>query len=152
MDAWLILSLVTAAVLLASAVRRVPAGRVYSVYRHGKLARVLEQGTHLIQPWRDRVRHKIDLGGQMLKLDEPLDERRELRGTVYWQVLEPERVDAVIDEVEQLIRRGAQAAVREQAPAALADRHDAGAHVKQTLNSTLRPRGMMVTRVELEAA
>lgn len=152
MATWLTLLLVIAAVLLASAVRRVPAGRVYSVYRRGKLVRVLGAGTHLIQPWRDRVRHKIDLGGQTLTLDEPLDERRELRGTVYWQVLEPERVDAVIDEVDQLIRRGAQEALRTQAPTVLADRRDAGAHVKQTLNSTLRPRGMMVTRVELEAA
>lgn len=150
MDTWLILSLVIVAVLLASAVRRVPAGRVYSVYRRGKLVRVLDEGTHLIQPWCDRVRHKIDLGGQMLKLEVPLDERRELRGTVYWQVLEPERVDAVIDEVDQLIRHGAQAALRDRTP--LADRSDAGAHVKQTLNSALRPRGMMVTRVELEAA
>lgn len=150
MDTWLTFLIVAAVVLFASAVRRVPAGRVYSVYRSGKLVRVLEAGTHLILPGRDHVRHKIDLGGQMLKLDMPLDERRELRGTVYWQVLEPERVDAVIDEVDQLIRRGAAAALRERTP--LADRRDAGVHVKQTLNSALRPRGMLVTRVELEAA
>lgn len=139
--------IVIVAALLASAVRRVPAGRVYSVYRRGKQVRVLDAGVHLIQPWRDHVRHKIDLAGQTLHLEEP-----PLRATVYWQVLEPERVDAVIDNVEELIRRGAQEVLREPAPVGAADPHAAGARVKQTLNGTLRPRGMMVTRVELEAA
>jgi len=64
-------------------------------------------------------------------------------------VLEPERADAVIDEVSELIRRGAQAALRDE-PAA--NHHELGAHVKQALNGSLRERGMMVTRVELEAA
>lgn len=145
MNIVLTLLLVIPAMLLASAVRRVPAGRVYSLYRRGKLLRVLPEGTHLILPWSDRVRHKIDLAGQTLRLDEAST----LRGTVYWQVLEPERADAVIDEVNELIRRGAQQALREEAPV---DRRDLGARVKQALNGTLRERGMMVTRVELDAA
>lgn len=144
--------LVIAAALLVAAVRRVPNGRVYSVYRGGKLIRVLEEGTHLVLPLRDRVVHKIDLAGQTLRLEEPLDEARDLRGTVYWQVLEPERADAVIDEVNELIRRGACEALRSQPSAAHASHRDLGAQVKQSLNSALRQRGMMVTRVELEAA
>lgn len=145
MSTALILLLAFSALLLASATRRVPAGQVYSLYRGGKLVRVLAEGTHLVLPWRERVAHKIDLSGQILRLDDP----SALRGTVYWQVLEPERADAVIDEVSELIRRGAQAALRDE-PAA--NRHELGAHVKQALNGALRERGMMVTRVELEAA
>jgi len=67
---------------------------------------------------------------------------------VYWQVLEPERADAVFEQVDQLIRRGAQEALRGESQA---DRRDLGARVKQALNSALRERGMMVTRVELDA-
>jgi hypothetical protein len=33
-----------------------------------------------------------------------------------------------------------------------ADRHLLGTHMKQSLNQALRERGMMVTRVELDAA
>jgi regulator of protease activity HflC (stomatin/prohibitin superfamily) len=113
------------AVLLASAVRRVPEGLVYSVYRHGKPRRLLPAGTHLVLPLLDRVAHKINLSGQTLQLQAPLGVS-DVRGTVYWQVLEPERADAVFEQVDQLIRHGAQAVLRE--------------------------RGMMVTRVDLDAA
>lgn len=149
MNTVLILLPVLSLLLIAGAVRRVPAGQVHSLYRNGKLVRVLAEGTHLILPWRERVAHKIDLTGQTLELAEPLDETRELRGTVYWQVLEPERADAVIDQVGELIRRGAQQALRGEVHA---DRDQLGVRVKRSLNGTLRERGMMVTRVELDAA
>jgi len=145
----LTLLLVIPAALLASAVRHVPAGQVYSLYRHGKLVRVLQSGTHLVLPVLDRVAHKINLAGQTLRFEEPLADAHDVRGTVYWQVLEPERADAVFEQVDQLIRRGAQEALRSEP---VADRRDLGAKVKQSLNSTLRERGMMVTRVELDMA
>jgi regulator of protease activity HflC (stomatin/prohibitin superfamily) len=144
--------LLLSAVLIVSAVRRVPAGQVYSLYRHGKLVRVLQSGTHLVLPLLDRVAHKINLAGQTLRFEEPLAEAHDVRGTVYWQVLEPERADAVFEQVDQLIRRGAQEALRSEPAADRADRHDLGARVKQALNSALRERGMMVTRVDLDVA
>ncbi len=145
----LTLLLVVPAVLAVSAIRHVPAGQVYSLYRRGKLVRVLDTGTHLVLPVLDRVGHKINLAGQTLRFEEPLAGARDVRGTVYWQVLEPERADAVFEQVDQLIRRGAQEALRSE-PAA--DRRELGARVKQSLNSSLRERGMMVTRVELDVA
>jgi len=75
-----------------------------------------------------------------------------VRGTVYWQVLEPERADAVIDQADQLIRGGALAALRDEPEAFNADRRDLGSRLKQSMNGALRERGMMVTRVELEFA
>ena len=140
------------AVLIASAVRHVPAGQVYSLYRHGKLVRVLQQGTHLVMPLLDRVAHKMNLAGQTLRLGTPQDEAGEIRGTVYWQVLEPERADAVFEQVDQLIRRGALEALRNESVTDFAARRDLGVRVKLSLNSALRERGMMVTRVELDAA
>ncbi len=144
----LILLLVSSAALLASAVKYVPVGQVYSLYRHGKPVRLLQAGTHLALPLLDRVTHKISLAGQVLRLE---DDARKMRGTVYWQVLEPERADAVFEQVDQLIRRGAQEALREQAVERI-DQRDLSARLKQSLNGALRERGMMVTRVELEQA
>jgi regulator of protease activity HflC (stomatin/prohibitin superfamily) len=144
-------------VLVASAVKHVPAGQVYSLYRHGKLARVLQPGVHMVLPWLERVAHKINLAGQTLRFEEPLPDAHDVCGTVYWQVLEPERADAVFEQVDQLIRRGAHDALRSEQDVAhaelgQADRRDLSARLKQTLNNALRERGMMVTRVELDAA
>ena len=97
--------------LLASAIRYVPAGQVYSLYRLGKPVRLLQAGTHLVLPLLDRVMHKINLAGQTLRFEELLADAHDVRGTVYWQVLEPERADAVIEQIDQLIRRGAKEAL-----------------------------------------
>lgn len=138
--------------LAAVAVKRVPAGQVVSVYRHGKPRRLLQPGTHFMVPGLDRVGHRIDLGGQVLRFEEPLPDAHDVRGTVYWQVLEPERADEVIEQADQLIRGGALAALREAQPAIEADRRALGASLKQAMNQALRERGMMVTRVDLDLA
>ena len=148
----LTLMLILPAALIASAVKVVPAGQVYSLYRRGKPVRLLAAGTHLALPLLDRVAHKINLAGQTLRFEEPLADAHDVRGTVYWQVLEPERADAVFEQVDQLIRRGAQEALRGEPASDVVDRRDLGARLKQSLNSALRERGMMVTRVELDAA
>ncbi|MEO8811200.1 MAG: SPFH domain-containing protein [Rhodanobacter sp.] len=140
------------AALLAGAIRRVPQGEVHSVYRRGKPVRLLQPGTHLVLPGLERVAHKINLAGQMLRLEAPVAGTHEVCGTVYWQVLEPERADAVFEQLDQLIRRGAQEALRSEPAVEQGDRRDLGARVKQSLNHVLRERGMMVTRVELDAA
>lgn len=146
------LSLVFSAALLASAVKRVPAGQVYSLYRNGKPVRLLQAGLHVALPVLDKVAHKISLAGQVLHFEEPLANARDVRGTVYWQVLEPERADLVIEQVDQLIRRGAQDALRGESAVDRAACRDLGVRLKQSLNTALRERGMLVTRVELDAA
>ena len=148
----LTLLLVLPAALIACAVKVVPVGQVYSLYRHGKPVRLLSSGMHLVLPLLDRVAHKINLAGQTLRFEEPLADAHDVRGTVYWQVLEPERADAVFEQVDQLIRRGAQEALRGEPASDRVDRRDLSARLKQSLNSALRERGMMVTRVELDAA
>lgn len=138
--------------LAAMAVKHVPDGQVYSLYRHGKPVRLLQPGTHVVLPLLDRVGHRIDLGGRVLRFEEPLADARDVRGTVYWQVLEPERADAVIEQADQLIRRGALEALHGEAEAAANDRRALGQQLKQSLNGMLRARGVMVTRVELDFA
>lgn len=139
-------------VLLAATVKHVPEGQVVSVYRGGKLRRLLQPGVHVILPGLDRIGHRIDLAGRVFHFQEPLASARDVRGTVYWQVLEPERADAVLDQVEQLIRGGALDALEAEPAAAQANRRDLGGRLKERLNAALRERGMMVTRVELDVA
>ncbi len=142
----------TLAGLAASAMRRVPAGQVHSLYRRGKPLRLLQPGTHWVLPGLDRIAHRIDLAGQVLRFEQPQTGSHELRGTVYWQVLEPERADAVIDQAAQLIRRSALDALSGEPTPTTADRRDLGTRMKQAINGVLRERGVMVTRVELEIA
>jgi len=146
-----IVIIAVAAGLIAAAMRRVPVGQVHSLYRRGQPLRLLDPGTHWVVPGLDRIGHRIDLGGQVLRFEQPQADSHELRGTVYWQVLEPERAEATIDEAPQLIRRGALAALGESSVTSV-DRRDLGSRMKQALNSALRERGLMVTRVELEIA
>jgi regulator of protease activity HflC (stomatin/prohibitin superfamily) len=148
----LTLLLLLPTVLIASAVKVVPAGQVYSLHRRGKPVRLLRSGTHLVLPLLDRVAHKINLAGQTLRFEQALADARDVRGTVYWQVLEPERADAVFEQVDQLIRRGAQEALRDEPTADSPDRRALSARLKLSLNRALRERGMMVTRVELDVA
>jgi hypothetical protein len=138
--------------LAAVAVKRVPSGQVYSLYRRGKQVRLLQEGTHVVLPLLDRVGHRIDLGGRTLHFAASSAKAQEIHGTVYWQVLEPERADSVIDQADQLIRGGAVDTLRAEGETLDNDRRDVAARLKLTLNRNLRERGFMVTRVELEAA
>lgn len=138
--------------LLAGALRRVPDGQVLSLYRGGKRRRLLQPGVHFIWPGLDRVGHRIDLAGQVLHFRQPLASAQDVRGTVYWQVLEPERADPVFDQAEQLIRGGALDALKDEPAVAQENRRDLGGRLKQRLNLALRERGMMVTRVDLDFA
>jgi hypothetical protein len=79
-------------------------------------------------------------------------ETQAVHGTVYWQVLEPERADAVIEQADQLIRSGVLDALHADTEASQAERREVAARLKCSLNQHLRARGVMVTRVELEAA
>ena len=138
--------------LAAIAVKRVPAGQVYSLYRYGKQVRLLQPGTHVVLPLVDRVGHRIDLGGRVLRFDAAIAETKPLQGTVYWQVLEPERADAVIEQADQLIRHGVRDLLQVETNAGLQEQRQVAARLKSCLNQQLRERGVMVTRVELDAA
>lgn len=152
MNALITLVVLALIAMFATAIKRVPADQVHSLYRRGRPYRLLQPGTHMALPLIDRVEHRIDLSGQVLRFEELLPNAHDVRGTVYWQVLEPERADCVIEQADQLIRGGALAALRQEPEAYSADRRDSGSRLKQSMNGSLRERGMMVTRVELEFA
>jgi hypothetical protein len=74
-----------------------------------------------------------------------------LRGRIWWQVLDPERADTVIDRADDLIRLRLRDAVQ-GADATDSDLRSRNLRIKQTLNGSLRDRGVLVTRVELDLA
>ncbi|HEY4144686.1 SPFH domain-containing protein [Pinirhizobacter sp.] len=141
---------ITFAAFAALSIRRIPEGQVHSLYRLGKPARLLGAGTHFVLPLADRVVHKIQLGGQTLNFSDHVDVR-DVQGTVYWQVLEPERADLVIDQADELIRERLRDALRTDA-ANDADFRAMNARLKLAANAFLRERGMLVTRVDLSIA
>lgn len=140
--------------LMVAAFKRIPEGHVYSLHRFGRPARMLDAGVHLVLPLVDRVAHKISLSGHVMQLELPASQYMPaLAGIVYWQVLEPERVDAVIDQAEDLIRSTTVDALLQHA-APLTDEVPVArnARLKQMLNQQLRQRGVLITRVDLAQA
>jgi regulator of protease activity HflC (stomatin/prohibitin superfamily) len=148
----LIILPLAAAALAALTIRRIPEGQVHSLYRRGKPARLLGAGTHLVLPLVERVAHKINLNGQTLQFRDHVEAdkaMRDVQGTVYWQVLEPERADAVIDQADAIIREQVLDALRSEPEHAHADNRALSARLKASANTVLRESGMLVTRVDL---
>ena len=153
----LLIFLTLAAVVVALSVKRIPEGQVYTLRRLGKPAGTLTAGTHLVVPLVERIAHKISITGYTLAVDERLtddatDAGNNLRGRVWWQVLDPERADAVIDRADDMIRLQLRDAVQHATASEAQDLRSRNQRIKQTLNTSLRERGVLVTRVELNLA
>lgn len=155
----LLVFLMLAALVVGLSVKRIPEGQVYTLRRLGKPAGTLTAGTHLVVPVVERIAHKISITGYTLAVDERVAENTAdsgtLRGRVWWQVLDPERADAVIDRADDLIRRHLRDALEHAKTATAATQQDLRSRnqrIKQTLNGSLRERGVLVTRVELDIA
>jgi regulator of protease activity HflC (stomatin/prohibitin superfamily) len=152
----LLLFLTLAAAVVALSVKRIPEGQVYTLRRLGKPAGTLTAGTHLVVPLVERIAHKISITGYTLAVDERLDseaaDASNLRGRVWWQVLDPERAEAVIDRADDMIRLQLRDAVQHATASEAQDLRSRNQRIKQTLNTSLRERGVLVTRVELNLA
>lgn len=141
--------------LAAVCVKRIPEGQVYTLRRLGKPARTLSPGMHVVVPLIERIAHKISISGYTLAIEErvQMDGQPEiLRGRVWWQVLDPERADAVIDRADEMIRSGVMDALPQVASDTGRDLRARNLRLKQALNGSLRERGVLVTRVELDLA
>jgi regulator of protease activity HflC (stomatin/prohibitin superfamily) len=152
----LLVFLMFAALVVGLSVKRIPEGQVYTLRRLGKPAGTLTAGTHLVVPLIERIAHKISITGYTLAVDERVAENTAgsgtLRGRVWWQVLDPERADAVIDRADDMIRRYLREALEKVETVVTQDLRSRNQRIKQTLNGSLRERGVLVTRVELDIA
>jgi len=143
------LGLVALGSLAVASIRRIPEGQVYTLRRFGGQTRVMHSGMHLMLPLFERVAHKISLTGANVPVDGLVVSDRRFRGIVYFQVLDPARADRVIDDVDGLLQERTRSLF---ADAALPDTSDGRRQwLKQSLNSDVRERGLIVTRVDLSA-
>jgi hypothetical protein len=131
----LLCGLITA---LLICVRRIPEGQAYTLRRVDGHMRTVGAGVHLVLPLIERVAHKIRLFGNVVDVAMP---GSDLRGRVYFQVLDARRADAVIDGIADLLRA--------RVPALATQGTSDAAALKVELNRELNARGVLVTRVQL---
>ena len=141
---WLML-LCAVMALIAISIRRIPEGHAYTLRRFGGQMRTVGAGLHLVLPLFERVAHKIRL------LNNVVDVRSgALNGRVYFQVLDAERADAVIDAMADMLRqRIPELAVSTCIEEDIAARN---LHLKAELNRDFGERGVLITRVQLASA
>jgi len=136
--------------LAATSVRRIPEGHAYTLRRVGGRMRTLGAGIHLVVPLLERVAHKINLLGNVVEVTVPSMSGQDLRGLVYFQVMDAQRAEPVIDEIPAMLRRRIpELATRTCVEEDIAARTQ---HLKAELNNDLCERGLLVTRVQLAAA
>lgn len=132
--------------LIVASIRRIPEGHVYTFRRMGGHVRIVGSGTHLVLPLVERVAHKINLAGAAVAVEGLADARE--RARVYFQVLDPQRAEVVISDVEGRVRESTR---RLFDSAGLPEGTDARRQwLKQALNAELRERGLLIARVDLE--
>lgn len=151
MSASIVLAILVSLVVLAMAsIRRIPEGKVYSLRRIGGQTRLLGAGTHFTLPLIERVLHKISLTGSSVEMQGAMGTGESYNASLYFQVLDPQRAEQVIESVDNMLRERATHLLASAAtPVDLAERRQ---WLKQNLNAEMRERGLLVTRVDLRAA
>lgn len=141
---WLML-LCSVAALIALSIRRIPEGHAYTLRRVGGQLRTVGAGLHLVMPLVERVTHKIRLLNNVVDV-----QTSALNGRVYFQVLDAERADAVIDAMADLLRQR----IPELAASTCTEDDSAARnlHLKAELNRDFGERGVLITRVQLSTA
>jgi len=133
--------------LALASVRRIPQGHVYAFRRMDGHVRIVGAGTHLVMPLVERVTHKISLAGAAVAVEGLIRNQETYRGVVYFQVLDPERAEVVIEDVEERLRAATHRLfAADDLPPELDERRAA---IKHALNSELRERGLLIARVDL---
>ncbi|HZP65992.1 MAG TPA: hypothetical protein VFB32_06755 [Rudaea sp.] len=133
-------------VLAVVSIRRIPEGHAYTLRRIGGHMRTVGSGTHIVLPLVERVSHKINLLGNVVEVPVERTAGSVLQGKIYFQVMDAERADAVIDRVAELVRERIPELVEGQAEADVTACCQA---LKSGLNHDFRERGLLVTRVQL---
>ena len=145
----ILMALGAVAVLVFASIRRIPEGQVYTLRRVGGHTRVMHSGMHFMVPLIERVAHKISLTGSNVPVDGLVASDQQYRGIVYFQVLDPARADRVIDGINGLLQERTRSLFADKA---LPESSDSRRQwLKQSLNSDIRDRGLLVTRVDLAA-
>lgn len=147
----LVLEVIAATAVVALAcVRRIPEGHAYTLRRLGGHLRTVGAGIHVVVPLLERVAHRIRLLGNVVTVDHltPAPAGLPYSGQIFYQVLDAERADAVIDTVDALVCKSLPALLGEAAGEAGSDLNR---RIKIELNRRLQDSGILITRVQLSA-
>ena|ERR1700752_4553477 len=126
-------------------VRRIPEGHAYTLRRVGGHMRTIGAGTHIVLPLLERVAHRIRLLGNVVAFQRLQGAQERFSGSVYYQVLDAERADAVIDNVDNLVC----GSLRGLLDGTVEDEAGRNARLKSELNRQLREQGLLITRVQI---
>lgn len=128
--------------------RIVPASRVYTVHRHGRYRCTLRPGLHWIVPGLDHIAHRVAMIGHRVALSAaPLAPAA--RAELYWQILDPGRAGAALDDIDRWLRHQAELALRELAVAP--DGNGLGEAIKRAVNRRVDAAGLRVIRCAIHA-
>ncbi len=145
-----LMALAAMTLLIVASVRHVPEGQVYTFRRMGGHIRMIGAGTHLVLPLLERVSRRIRLTGDTTEIDGLSVDGQAFRGTLYFQVIDPERAEDVIEQVEDSLHQRTRDLFRQPTLPETTDSRRAW--LKHALNQEFRGKGVLVTRVELKAA
>jgi regulator of protease activity HflC (stomatin/prohibitin superfamily) len=153
MGASIPLLLTAASCLVLLSIKRIPEGQAYTVHRFGRYRRTLDSGVHWIMPLVERVAARINLTGRALQLA-PRDLTIcgmpcSIRGSVWFQVLDPARADAELDHVDDVVLREVLAAMDRLCEKGHAPANGVDPALKHEANLELRSHGIVVTRCQL---
>lgn len=151
------LLLISATVLLALAVQRVPQGQAFTVHRFGEYRRTLSPGLHWIVPLVESVAHRMSLTGRAVHFPAVRLSREEtalrVGGGLWYQVIDPAQADPRADHLDDFVLESTHAALDDLAPWLCSlEGAEFNAAVKSAMNQRLRPHGLLVTRCELDRA
>jgi len=146
-----VLVLLATAALVLACVRRIPEGHAYTLRRFGGHMRTVGAGIHVVLPGVERVAHRIRLLGNVVNVDHvpPIPAGLPYSGQIFYQVLDAGRADAVIDSVDVLVCDCLPMLLGDAANEENASRNS---RIKAELNVRLRDRGILITRVQIDAA
>lgn len=122
--------------------RRVPEGRAYTLHRGGRYIRSLSPGLHFTLPVLDQIAHEVDLIGHQIAVPTASS-----RAEVFFQILEPQRTGAALDDVDALVEKLTLDRLRSLLPGS--EPGQLAIQLKQDLNAQLANLGLHVTRCRL---
>jgi regulator of protease activity HflC (stomatin/prohibitin superfamily) len=144
-----------AVALIAIAVKRVPDGEAWTVYRFGKHIRTLRPGFRLVWPALDRIARHVSLIGHHVAVPVRALGAADASADLYYQILDPIQTGKTLESVDDMVIREADDAVSMLAArlpqqsgwsAAAADA------LKQEMNSRVTRMGLRVIRCALHTA
>jgi regulator of protease activity HflC (stomatin/prohibitin superfamily) len=157
----LILIALLVIIILFRAVRIIPQARAAVVERLGRYTRTLDAGFHLVIPFVDRVRGRIDLREQVLSFDpQPVITEDNLvvniDSVIYYQVTDPKSASYEIADYVQAIEQLTVTTLRNVSGGlsledTLTSRDKINAQLRGVLDDATGKWGIRVNRVELKA-